>query len=61
VENNIFWLLLFVVDSLALGVKETLEKLLEKLLEMAVQDCLFGLKRLTSIPWSNWSGIWKAL
>jgi hypothetical protein len=61
VENNIFLLLLFVVDSLELDVEEALEELLEELLEMAVQDSLVGLRLLTRIPWSNWSGVWKAL
>jgi len=52
---------LFVVGSLDLDVEEPIEELLEELLQMAVQDSLVGLKLLTRIPWSNWSGIWKAM
>jgi len=54
-------MLLFVVGSLDLNFEEPLEELLEELLEISVQDYLVGLKLLTRIPWSNWSGIWKAL
>jgi hypothetical protein len=50
-----------VVGSLDLDDEETLEEVIEELLEMAVQDSSVGLKLLTRIPWSNWSDIWKAL